>query len=215
MTRHHAVIAIFISLFATPSVHGAVLHNNDFGEDIGLFSPLSVGGTSEQDVASGFTATADWTVNAITWTGIWARPTPVGSRNFTIEFFAESVGAPTSTAFYTSSITGTVLLTSRDDVWDFTATLDDVVVLSSGTDYFISITDDEGSRAGGMFWAASAYDGPLYIRQGDTGTWSQTSSNVTYALLGEITMVPLPAAVWFFGSGLIGLIALARRKSLV
>lgn len=33
------------------------------------------------------------------------------------------------------------------------------------------------------------------------------------AKLGSITVVPVPAAVWLFGSGLIGLIGVARRKA--
>ena len=33
-----------------------------------------------------------------------------------------------------------------------------------------------------------------------------------YALLSATTVVPVPATVWLFGSGLIGLIGLARRK---
>ncbi len=32
------------------------------------------------------------------------------------------------------------------------------------------------------------------------------------AKLGEVTVVPVPAAVWLFGSGLLGLVGVARRK---
>jgi hypothetical protein len=32
------------------------------------------------------------------------------------------------------------------------------------------------------------------------------------AVTGEVSAVPVPAAVWLFGSGLIGLMAVARRK---
>ena len=41
--------------------------------------------------------------------------------------------------------------------------------------------------------------------------WSFTSSNdTTYNM--DITAVPVPAAVWLFGSGLIGLMGVVRRK---
>ena len=33
------------------------------------------------------------------------------------------------------------------------------------------------------------------------------------AFSGSLTIVPVPAAVWLFGSGLIGLIGVARRKA--
>lgn len=39
-----------------------------------------------------------------------------------------------------------------------------------------------------------------------------TSSLDSYSMSVETTVVPVPAAVWLFGSGLIGLVAVARRK---
>ncbi|MDX2504381.1 MAG: VPLPA-CTERM sorting domain-containing protein [Gammaproteobacteria bacterium] len=48
------------------------------------------------------------------------------------------------------------------------------------------------------------------------GTWEfsgQTASDVTFSWSSSNnTVVPVPAAVWLFGSGLIGLIGVARRK---
>ena len=35
----------------------------------------------------------------------------------------------------------------------------------------------------------------------------------TWALTGDTTIVPVPAAVWLFGSGLLGLFGVARRKA--
>ncbi len=47
--------------------------------------------------------------------------------------------------------------------------------------------------------------------QGADVTWSLSASNAaTYSM--TVTAVPVPAAVWLFGSGLIGLIGIARRK---
>jgi len=43
-------------------------------------------------------------------------------------------------------------------------------------------------------------------------TWSLSASNAT-AYSMTVTAVPVPAAVWLFGSGLIGLIGIARRKA--
>lgn len=38
-----------------------------------------------------------------------------------------------------------------------------------------------------------------------------TADNVT-AKIGPVTVVPVPAAVWLFGSGLIGLVSMARKR---
>jgi hypothetical protein len=44
-----------------------------------------------------------------------------------------------------------------------------------------------------------------------TGSFD-SNSNFT-AKIGEITVVPVPAAFWLFGSGLLGLVAVARRQT--
>jgi len=43
-------------------------------------------------------------------------------------------------------------------------------------------------------------------------TWALSAQTATsYSM--DVTVVPVPAAVWLFGSGLIGLVGLARRKA--
>lgn len=47
------------------------------------------------------------------------------------------------------------------------------------------------------------------------GTWEftgQTASDITFSWSSSNLAVPVPAAVWLFGSGLIGLVGVARRK---
>ncbi len=39
------------------------------------------------------------------------------------------------------------------------------------------------------------------------------NANSVIAKLGQITVVPVPAALWLFGSGLLGLAGIARRKA--
>jgi len=39
-----------------------------------------------------------------------------------------------------------------------------------------------------------------------------TQGGADFALAGALTAVPVPAAVWLFGSGLLGLVGVARRK---
>ena len=46
------------------------------------------------------------------------------------------------------------------------------------------------------------------------GSMTSTASNeYSLHLEGQITSVPVPAAVWLFGSGLFGLIGFVRRKT--
>jgi hypothetical protein len=44
--------------------------------------------------------------------------------------------------------------------------------------------------------------------------FGEAGASTSYGMYGiEISQVPLPAAVWLFGSGLLGLIGIARRKA--
>ena len=70
------------------------------------------------------------------------------------------------------------------------------------------------------YWSATEY-GPWSTTHAHTFTMNgggQGNSNMTldyYAWAvhdGDVSAVPVPAAVWLFGSGLLGLIGLARRK---
>lgn len=44
-------------------------------------------------------------------------------------------------------------------------------------------------------------------------TWSFSAENLTSYSMSVTTVVPVPAAVWLFGSGLLGLVAVSRRKA--
>lgn len=66
--------------------------------------------------------------------------------------------------------------------------------------------DDFGIGAGGML-GSGGFDVALHQGTGN-------SVAVSLALVGatNVTVVPVPAAVWLFGSGLVGLAGIARRK---
>ena len=48
---------------------------------------------------------------------------------------------------------------------------------------------------------------------GHSATWSFSAENATSYSMTVTTVVPVPAAVWLFGSGLLGLVGVARRKA--
>jgi len=70
-----------------------------------------------------------------------------------------------------------------------------------------------------MYWTGLEY-APLlgwawdfFFIDGNQGADDMTTMNYTMAVLdGDVNAVPLPAAVWLFGSGFIGLICVARRR---
>lgn len=65
----------------------------------------------------------------------------------------------------------------------------------------IATTYDAGTGDFTASWSAVVVGGPF---NGQLGQWDIT---------GNVSAVPVPAAVWLFSSGLIGLIGLAKRKA--
>jgi len=47
---------------------------------------------------------------------------------------------------------------------------------------------------------------------GGSGRWATDIASTTVAHSFDVKVVPVPAAVWLFGSGLLGLVAVARRR---
>jgi len=85
----------------------------------------------------------------------------------------------------------------------------------------------KGSRSGkfkkpkseGLRWSAylldqDAYEGFWIFGEGRKGQWKDLSHLSVYGSGGDYnsTAVPVPAALWLFGSGLLALVAVSRRK---
>jgi len=70
-------------------------------------------------------------------------------------------------------------------------------------------TDPDGSNATSTtrdYLALTATQAFLF------NSTSASSSNVGWLLVSDAAVVPVPAAVWLFGSGLLGLVGIARRN---
>lgn len=82
-----------------------------------------------------------------------------------------------------------------------TATFTQMNVINLGADYqfFGDVTYTGGSLAGNL--------------QGGRIEGVFTETGAVVAKLGPVSAVPVPAAAWLFGSGLIGLAGIARRKA--
>lgn len=73
---------------------------------------------------------------------------------------------------------------------------------SVSTVFLLASTDNDGD---GTLGIPMVQGGPFYDTQ-DGGF------NFNFNLQGTMTVVPVPAAVWLFGSGLLGLMGIAKRK---
>lgn len=73
------------------------------------------------------------------------------------------------------------------------------LAITSGADIISSYTDDNGNLTPDILVPKSYWD------------YQDLSHQAPYASF-EVSAVPVPAAVWLFGSGLLGLAGIARRK---
>jgi hypothetical protein len=164
----------------------------------------------------------DYIVQDVHWSGVYCTTIcsdksyapPTQDDDFTIYFFDESPTADKPLAnpfasFNVGDVTRT-LDTSTD--YYYYSTLIPDLALTSNTDYWISIqnnTTGQGTYVWG--WATTGFD----VVDGNAVErypgWSNVEGiEMSFSLTG--TIVPIPAAVWLFGSGLLGLIGIARRK---
>lgn len=63
------------------------------------------------------------------------------------------------------------------------------------------------------FSGTGMLSGNGYDVTGATWTLSANSTGSSYSMSISAAVVPVPAAVWLFGSGLLGLVGIARRKA--
>jgi hypothetical protein len=85
-----------------------------------------------------------------------------------------------------------------------------VATLSETLGFALAFKNTNSGTPSAQQSAAPAF-APFCDAQGNCATWSinSASGEVSY----EIAAVPLPAAAWFMGAGLLGMFGLGRRKA--
>ncbi len=134
------------------------------------------------------------------------------SFNFNIDatvFAIVTTGDPIDIPDVSFSLTSTGLFDSGQGY--FSGTFDAGSLLSGSFTnlYVLSLGDANGQFLGDLNYTGGSLKGNLTAGRIE-GTFDSAG---IVAKLGSVTVVPVPAAVWLFGSGLIGLIGVARRKA--
>jgi hypothetical protein len=104
--------------------------------------------------------------------------------------------------------------------WNFTQNIASLTLDLGNNDHFDYINNDFQYSFGGSGWLTATTDSnamATLLLTGGTGQINFRASGNTlgdhfYIRNADITVVPVPAAIWLFGSGLIGLAGLAKRK---
>jgi len=106
------------------------------------------------------------------------------------------------------SIGDVVGFAGPNGIGDYTATNTSTALAMNltGSDNFILGFSDDG----GVSWMADS----AVVALG-ANAYSVTFGTGANVIEVDVQIVPVPAAVWLFGSGLLGLVGVARRKALV
>jgi hypothetical protein len=213
MNKSNFLGLIFILVFAGAPLHAVagIIYDN---------GPLALGGANEIGIASDleFQLADDFVLsNGNTITDIhWWGTHSIGTDNFTIQFFEDVGGLPAEDPFISLAI-GDVVETpvSFDPPFDavFEYSVDIApLTLELGVTYWISIANDPALST--WFWA-SAGEGNIHQRTPTSPDWTPptfATSEVGFVLTDD-AVIPIPPALWLFGSGLLGLVGMARRKN--
>lgn len=174
--------------------------------------------SNTQEVADNFTAQNNWTLNSLSWFGSYsdAPLTANADVSFLIRAYTDAGGLPSDTPFYEQSVLPTYSATTSTTTlfgYEFTAILPAQLSVQNGAVYWLSIQDDDVLTPN-FIWNGNILGvGDSYAAR-QTGVWTLPSQNAwgfTDRAFSLYT-VPVPPAIWLFGSGLLGLIGLARRK---
>jgi hypothetical protein len=124
--------------------------------------------------------------------------------------------------FYDSSIVSLLSVSIDTDVWSYAAgTSTGTIDNGLGEVSDILVTDFPGVDTGSFvvatleFQAVGSGTTALTLTESTINPWGAAGSLVNPSFVnGSIIVqaVPVPSAVWLFGSGLLGLVGMARRK---
>lgn len=175
-------------------------------------------------LADDFTPVASGSVTSLTWWGSAAT-----SDLWEITFHTNNNGVPNIDDPVEGGLVQHVPVTATGldngrGFFQYTATWSPMdLTLTAGTSYWFSVANFADNwtwalaQTGGPFIGNELYDavqstGAICTNGGPhCGPWVSLT-DTDFAFLIETTVIPIPAAVWLFGSGLLGLVGMARRK---
>ncbi len=221
-TIKYSLGLILASVLLTSSA-SAVILTPTYG-----FSPQNAGFTSDFDgpnqAAIGFQLGSNATVTKISWLGLYSGSSGVlfsgfPTDNFTIRLFENDSGF-TRPVVSPSLLNANMVTVDRTNVGhpfsqEYSYELTSGVDLLAGTTYWLSLVNDTTGSDSDWTWNHNSGGSPIIgsgRRTSDGDTWAAHDRDLQFQLEGTVSAVPVPAAVWLMGSGLISLLTLRRKK---
>ena len=125
---------------------------------------------------------------------------------YTNSFTGSSTMTENNDSFNWAGIDSFSINVSKDEILDFRFTS------TSGNALTPVNNAGSGSNLAGLGIMSSTTTSDLVLAYNDNGTGFMDSDFDDMMVRAKFTVVPVPAAAWLFGSGLLGLIGMARRR---
>lgn len=221
------LIGLFFAalLFAGP-VHAVVVYSQ-LPDPVNYNSGPTTDGVAGQfnsvRMADNFNLGSNATVTGVAWWGGsegFNDPDLTNFDSFAVTIYASSAGMPGGAVYSETFLTADTHPTLvghidnsslNPNAYRHNVTFTAPVSLSGGTEYWLSIgsinADPDGDGYTWIMALASVDDVTAFDDFAGTG-WGNDLGDLAF----EVHAVPLPAAVWLFGSGLVGLFAVGRRR---
>jgi hypothetical protein len=224
-----SALSIFSGLGLVPSaVNASVIYSQAPDQLRGRASDVA----TPEETADNFTLGSAATVRSITWWGAYdfgdGTDPPLGTENFTIRFYSDAAGGPSSNPSATLNVGGSVGREATGNTVagfvEYQYQVDSAdLVLAAGTHYLSIVddtreTDDDIRESGDgkkFFWeSGTAGDSNDWFRLSiGSGDWVRASTmSHAFALNGDLLSVPEPTTLVLLGLGLVGLGFTKRRQ---
>ena len=197
--------SIVLLLILVPSQASSVVYDNlnpdgSYGASGNWFGTL---GTQKGTLAASFVAEQSGILDEI-WLSMFLES---GSNTVTLKIFAENNGAIGNNALWSVSAMGR--LRSPGSLFHM-SNLNGLLLEKGKTYWLVSEAPDDGFTQ--LIWNRSAIDDRNRYALNYWDSWLYFDNTQNFAMQLSVTPVPLPAAGWFLGSGLLGMIGIAKRK---
>jgi len=200
------VFAALVGFFLHSNANAAVVYDNfGAGTSFDASAGQGVGSLSYAEYGLLFTPSASGLLSSLTV----AASSSTGTGEITFALYDDYPGKP-------GSVLETFDLTNLPN---FGTAFTPQIMAAAGTTYLDAsqsywLIASNPNSPDISVWHNSSIDADTMIAFRDstfTEWWPQVHEK-QWALRVEVSEVPVPAAVWLFGSGLLGLVGIARRK---
>jgi len=177
---------------------------NDFPDIVSAFIDVTYNATSDTLNANGFAEELDDDGSV--------PAEAIAGGSFSLTATIDASGALSAGSL---SIGGTVASLGFNSGTLLTGTLTAFGFPDAGGDPLEFLFDVTGGDAAALYGGGSIPGGIILSDSGFPGSFDSNFDNLVDGVgsgVSDTGVVPLPAAVWLFGSGLLGLVGMARRK---